>query len=98
MATKCQWEIRQKEEQKICVGGHIIGRVTVLLNMVELTEMNQVFGENNKWKEKFKKMPWEKWKWKQCSKLMGYSESSPRREIHSDTCLLQETNKKSQTI
>lgn len=41
-------KLGRRRNKKYVWGGHIIGRVTVLLNMVELTEMNQVFGENNK--------------------------------------------------
>lgn len=40
------------------------------------------------------KIPWEKWKWKHKDpKFMGHSESSPKREIHSNTGLPKETRK-----
>lgn len=38
------------------------------------------------------KIPWEKWKWK-CNIFMECSKLSSRREVHSDKCLPQETEK-----
>ena len=40
-------------------------------------------------REKNQKVPWKKWKWTHNSpKLMGHSEGTPEREVHSNTSLL----------
>ncbi len=45
-------------------------------------------------KEKIKKIPRDKWKWKHNNpKPMGYSKSSSKREVYSNTTLPEETRK-----
>ena len=48
-------------------------------------------------KEEILKIPWDNWQWKHnYTKSMGYSKSSPKREVHSDTGLHQKNKKTSQ--
>ena len=44
------------------------------------------------------KRPWDKWKWKHNPKSMGHSETNPKRKIHSNTGIPQETRKISNNL